>query len=689
MDGVLKSALEKIQGGEGRAVALLSDGEAQALSNYVGEKSAAPGLTEAEHLQCRHIRIVLQERAARLGQPEKTGTFQRTNLTLRAAIDLFLARDYAAVLSRDVAMLSDTKSKLEAMVATGDSSPNHVRLSTLIGECLAAYSDWQLQQPAAADTPSSTPTPAPQPAPDAAAEDPKSLLARAGAREAIEELEGIPLATSVRTLVHEGNLDLRCDLAQEFLIDVKGGSLVVHGGLFGVVVSDGDITVQGSVQGGWIYTRNGNIRAERILAGSVLIAPNGNVAAGAVEKPKLVYCGQDFSSEQGVRGGVYFARNFTAVEGIRNARIHLRGSLAARAIEVDPQDDQAMVQFRLAQTCQDFGRPLPDTVATAVRNFGRLWYRRRVAAAMSAYLESDLLAMQRFRLFALQAGGVEPGVIAPIREAQAERVILTFLLELGEGLKELMVLSENIGKHGGALIAAGVEESTAALAIAAKEIKALSKGFIRDKDFIESPCRHIASFAKKLKENSRQTQGADKLVFDFDFRMDEWRAQVLKSADELEKHDQAMAQRLGPTLWEITDSAKLTPVLARMFKATEDAGKLPRLMQAKEMAAIREHAAHHLSNRDTWRQNAEALVLEFDQALQALGESFCLKVTDGEARQIRAATLGKGVRIQTMASVARTSGEGGSMLLVTEGGSESPTVIGMRNLRLYPESEAT
>ena len=687
MDGVTKSALDKIRGGEGAAVAQLSDEEAQALSRYSSEKSAAPGLTEADHLECRHIRIVLQERAARLGQPEKSESFQRNNLTLRAAIDLFLSRDYAAVLNRDVAMLSDTKSKLESMVATGDSSPNHVRLSTLIGECLTAYNAWQSQQPADPDTSPAPPTTAPQSAPVAVAEDPKSILARAGARETIDELEGIPLAISARTLVHEGNLDLQCELTDEYLVNVKGGSLVVRGGLFGFVVADGDITVHGSIQGGWLYARNGNIRADRILAGSVLIAPEGTISSGAVENPKLVYCAQEFSSDQGVRGGIYFARNFTVAEGIRNARIHLRGSLAARTIEVDPQDDQAVVQFRLAQTCQDFGRPVPDTVATPVRNFGRLWYRRRVAVAMAAYLESDLLAMQRFRLFALQAGGAEPSVIAPIREAQAELAILTFLVELGEGLKELMVLGENIGKTGGGLVTAGVEESIAALAIVSKEIKALSRGFIRDKDLIEAPCRHIASFSKKLKENARQIQGADKLLFDFDFRMDEWRAQALKSAGELEKHDQIMAQKLGPAVWEIIDCAKLASVLARMYKASEESGKLPRLMQAKEMAAIREHAAHHLSNRETWRQNLDTLVKEFDQALKALGESIGLKVAEGGEIEIRAETFGKGVRIQTLSSITRISGDSGSMVLVTGGGAESPASIRMRNLRLYPETE--
>jgi hypothetical protein len=668
----------------------LSDEEAQALARFAGERVANLGLTEADHFQCRQIRIVLQERAARLGQPEKASAFQRTNLTLRAAIDLFLARDYASVLNRDVTMLRDTKSKLEAMVATGDSSPNHVRLSTLIGECLAAYAAWQSQSPAATETPPLSAPSAPDgSAPNAASVDPRALLASAGAREAIEELERIPLTTNVRTLIHEGDLDLPCELSDEYLIDVRGGALVVRGGLFGVVVADGDITVHGSVQGGWLYSRNGSIRAERILAGSVLIAPEGGISTGAVESPKLVYCGLDFASDQGLRGGVYFVRNCTVAEGVRNARIHLRGNLHARTIEADGQDDSAAIHFRLAQTCQDFGRPLPDTITTPIRNLGRLWYRRRATAALYAYLESDLLAMQRFRLFALQVGVVDPSVFVPIREAQAEHAILSFLLELGEGLKELMALGENMGKSGGALIAAGVEESVAALAIATKEIKALGKGYIRDKDFIESPCRHIASFAKKLKESSRQPLAADKLVFDFDFRMDEWRAQALKSAGELEHHHQTMAQKLGSALWEITDCAKLTPVLARMFKTAEEAGKVPRLMQAKEMAAIREHAAHHLANRDTWRQNAEALAREFDQALQALGESFCLKVADGEVREIRADTIGKGLRIQTLASVARTNGESGSMLLVTEEGAARPGVIRIRNLRIYPERDGS
>lgn len=702
-NGVLASALDKIRDGEGGAVALLSDEEAQALSAYLSAKTSETAMTEADRLLCRHVRIILQERASRPHPSDTDSHFQRTNLTLRAAIDLFLARDYPAVLEKDVALLRDTQARLEAMAVANGSSPNHARLSDLIRECLAAYGEWSSRQPAPPATadaithhilpvvPMVPTVPAVLvPGGSPAAADAREFLSGAGLREVVPFLEGIPLAASVRIMVHEGDLTLRGELTDEFLLDVRGGSLEVHGGLFGYVVADGDITVHGSVQGGWLFSRSGSIRAARVLAGSVLIAPRGSIAADSAENPRLVYCGNDFSSEQGVRAGTFFARNFTAGEGVRKARIHLRGTLTARSIEVDSHDDAAGIQYRLAQTCHDFGRPIQEGVSTGLRSFGRVGYRRRAAAALLAYLESELLAMQRFRVFAMQAGGVDSSAVAPIRSAQGERAILAVLLELGEGLKELMVLGENIG-HGMevAFVNTGVDESTACLATVAKEIKMLCRSFVRDKEVIEAPCRHIASFAKKLKDTVRLGQVADKLLFDFDFRMDEWRAQIAQATADLETHEAAMAKLLGPTVWQVTDSDRLAALLTRMIQVAEVGGKLPRLMQTREMAALREHADQHAANRAPWRASLENLRGEYDQVIEALEESISLAVAEGGEQEIRTQNFGPGVRIQTIASIRKASGSSGAMVLVTGGQADTQGLVRMRNLRLYPEAGGT
>jgi hypothetical protein len=279
-------------------------------------------------------------------------------------------------------------------------------------------------------------------------------------------------------------------------------------------------------------------------------------------------------------------------------------------------------------------------------------------------------------------------VIAPIRSAQVEWALLAVLLEMGEGFKELLVLGENIG-HGMdiALVNVGVDEVTACLSVVTKEIKMLSRSFFRDREALEAPCRHIASFAKKLKDNLRLGQGADKLLYDFDFRMDEWRAQVAQAALELETHEATMASLLGPLVWQVTDTARLAALLARMIQAAEEAGKLPRLMQSREIVALREHVEQHIANRTSWSENFDGLCAEYDQATSTLEESIGLVVAEGKEQQICTENFGPGVRIQTLATIKKISGTSGAMVLVTGGAAGNPRRIQMRHLRIYPEAE--
>lgn len=689
---VLLSALDTIRGAEGVEVTSLTDEESQALAAFLSEKSAESQQSEADQLLCRHIRIVLQERAARARKAGDDPSCQRSNLALRAAIDLFMAHDYAAVLPKDLTLLQDTRTRLEALV-TNDLSPNHVRLGNLIAECLAAYEDWRSKQPASSDAL----PPAAPPAQPAIAEktgeagavhsaDTREFLSHAGTRETLKAIEGIPLAASLRVLKHDGALCLSGELSEEFLLDIQGGGLEIHGGVSGFVVADGDITVHGSVQGGWVFSRKGNIQAGRILAGSVLIAPQGGITTGGTESPRLLYCGLDYATDQSVRSGTYFTRDFRSGEGIRNARIHVRGTLTAPSIEQDPNDDAPGIQFRIVQTCHDYGRPVEESVAGALRNFARLHYRRRIAAALLVYLERELLALQRLRIFAVQSGAADATAVAPIRAAQGELALLGVLLETGEGLKEIMVLGENTGQGmESALLSVGIEESTACLGTLAREIKTMCRGYVRDKEALEAPCRHIASFAKKLKDSLRLGQGPDKLIYDFDFRMDEWRAQMAQAAAALAVHEETMAKLMGPNVWQVEDTDRLGALVARMVQNAEESGKVPRLLSAREMGALREHAEQHMGNRRAWRENVATLDQEFTQSLKALEQSIALAIAEGGEQEIRAGHFGPGVRIQTLASIKKISGSSGAMVLVTGGPAGSPEVVRMRNLRLFPE----
>jgi hypothetical protein len=122
-----------------------------------------------------------------------------------------------------------------------------------------------------------------------------------------------------------------------------------------------------------------------------------------------------------------------------------------------------------------------------------------------------------------------------------------------------------------------------------------------------------------------------------------------------------------------------------MVQNAEESGKVPRLLSAREMGALREHAEQHMGNRRAWRENVATLDQEFTQSLKALEQSIALAIAEGGEQEIRAGHFGPGVRIQTLASIKKISGSSGAMVLVTGGPAGSPEVVRMRNLRLFPE----
>lgn len=697
---VLTSALNKIRGGEGVSVESLSSEEVESLSAFLSVKLTGQPLSEAEQVLCRHIRVTLQERAA-LDRRAEGPAYQRSNINLRAAIDLFMSKDYGAVLPRDVALLRETQDRLKSMVAAGENSPNQTRLMQLVGECLVAYDGWRVAGQggeAPQDPGSVSPTPEVTEGAEAAPVSPvesvampvevdaREFLAGAGNRESITAIDGIPVSASVRSITAEGAHALTGDITDEFLVEVTGGGLSVSGFHSGYIVADGDIAIAGNVQGGWIYSRQGSIRVDRILAGAVLIAPHGSVSAGSAESPRLLFCGEDFHVEQGVRGGTYFTRDFNAAETIRNARIHLRGSLSAREIEVDANDETAGLYFRTVQSCEDFGRSIPDCQAPLIRNFARLRYRLRLARALFRYLEAELLGLQRLRMFAVQSGAVDGSPLIPIRSAQSEGAILSLSVEIGEGLKELLAMGENLG-HGldGALVSVGVEETVGCLSTLGRELKLAVRGPVRDRECLEAPSRHIASFAKKLKDAVRLGQGTDKLIFDFDFRMDEWRAHARQVAGELAAQEETVAQLLGPTVWQVHDPTRLGPVASRMIRSAEEGGKLPRFMQSREAVALREHAEQLKGSHSAWHGHVEKGAQEYRQALAALGESIALATSTGGVQHIRAERIGPGLRLQTLMCVRKGSGQEGAMMMATTTESGSGGFLRMENLRIYTD----
>jgi len=686
---VLSTALDKLKGLAPDVCPSLSEEEARALSGYLSKTASAEEVTDAEQLLCRRIREVLQARAAQahLNVPPASAQHERTNNALRAAIDLFLARDFAHVQDRDVKLLREADAALQKMAVSAEPSANQIRLAALLSKCLSNYSAWVTDQPripAGARVPpaesvagggESSHGAAPE-SNGTATWNEDDLRAAAGQMEQLESIEEVPLSRRVRRAVHEGDLVLAADCPDDILLVVQGGCLTVTGSLSGVAVADGDIKVAGNVQGGWAFARRGKIAAGRVLSTSSLIAPRGDLALSSVENAALLYCGGNCRIAENAFGMTVYANDLLVVGTVRNARIWVRGRAEAGAVEMSPRDETA-IRFRAAQSCFDYGRPIPETSASGLRQLARLYFRCHTTAALIRFFESERLSLCRARLLALRANTDVSPVLRAFRGGHAVYAGLQYIIEICESLKEAIALGESLGgDYTAQLLRPVLEEAAAAVAAIARETAGMGKEYVPNPDLLDSPCRHINSFCKKLKEAQRAGAGLDKLFHDMDLRLDEWRETAARERVAYSGSLPAIVEVLGERTFELTDCDQLNGLSARLE------GQVPEArLRGVELRIVKEKISQYGSAGAQWRETAETLRLEYTAAVTEAAAAMDLVLARRGDRGLRAGEMAYGVPVRTLDVAGHGAEREGTPALLTE--ALAPYELRCEHLRLY------
>lgn len=694
---VLSTALDKLKNlGPGEEPALQED-EVRALTSYLSETASAATVTASEQVLCRQIRSVLQARATRAhsgGPPQQQKPeYERSNNALRAAIDLFLVCDFASVRNGDLRILRDTEAQLQAMARREGPSPNQVRLAKLISRCLANYNAWVANQPSGPAAPVS-PTPEGEsmaPAPDAPPSAPDAgdapttwtrddLLAALSERELLEEIEGVATRAHVRAASVTGDLIVDADCPEDIYLHVEAGGVTIRGAVSGFILADGDINVTGNITGGWLFSRHGNIRASRSLAAANLIAPRGTIGLDAYENSQLIFSGGACHVAGDGFGATVHADDLIVDGTLQRSSVYVRGKLEAGSVEVS-SGDRASFHFRVAQSCLDYGAPLPEAAFAGIRNVARLNCRAHVTPAWLTFLASERLNLCRARLYILRADTDGERVARDLRRGHGIYAALQFLVEAGESLKVSYAMGECLEPDLARVSVTGaLEEAGAFIGLMSKEAAAMVKEYVGNVEAIESACRHINSFSKKLKEAMRADTGLDKLLPEFDARLDEWRRMSEEARVRYGGTLTAVKDVLGESVFDTQDAEKLAALCERLETQVPESRT-----RSPEMRVLKQRIVEYSDLESQWRTNAASTQAEYDAALTVATESAALKLARRTNRYVEVRQMGGAISITSIGVNEKRHGRDGSTSVLST--AKAPYRLRCENLRLYAAEE--
>jgi hypothetical protein len=99
----------------------------------------------------------------------------------------------------------------------------------------------------------------------------------------------------VKVFEIKGETELTGDVPGDVLVVISGGGIKIVGFVFGHVVADGDVVVEGNLQGGMLVSNEGDVSVDRVLPGSTVVSKLHDIKARHVEAPKMLFLPGDRS----------------------------------------------------------------------------------------------------------------------------------------------------------------------------------------------------------------------------------------------------------------------------------------------------------------------------------------------------------------------------------------------------------
>jgi len=252
-------------------------------------------------------------------------------------------------------------------------------------------------------------------------------------KKSVKTLNGIEVDLLVCPVELEGDFIVEGDVPETALLIVKKGGVTVRGFLGGSVASEKDVVIEGNVGGGYILSSRGNIRVERALSGSRLIAFRGGVAMRSAEAPACVFGWTGITVAEDVLGGRLLGATISIGGRLAGGQVHATGPIVVQHLEQAARG--TMVCLRREISCEEFGRPMTQDERKLRRGMGRHTYTSSIMNGMQRYATKNVRDSYATYLYMLLCAELDPHAMSSVRGLQAQA---NLLLEL-QGIADLMI----------------------------------------------------------------------------------------------------------------------------------------------------------------------------------------------------------------------------------------------------------
>ncbi len=640
---LLTATLEKVRKVPHGEACSLSPEEAGVLKAFLDMRKGATNVTAPEKELHEKIADVLKRWPG--VAPESSGPEaidvedKRTQLALREAIDKAQSESFDTLTGDEVRLM---KGSYEALMTKSPMArKKNERLLHLLGEAIAKYEKFNHSKGGR----KSAEAPTLDSLDDEFLGSDKDQSMRNNPKyredaaplfhEAVlktrNRLDTIEVDLNVRIVERNGQTSIHGSLPADTLLVVRNGGVYVDGLVTGNILSEGDVVINGNVQGGWIVSTKGDVLAQRILLGSKVISKSGSVVCEQMESPDCVFAWRKVLVKGSILGGKVYGGAIEVGSKVKSVEMQTCGEIQVERVEGTGRHPSAIC-LRKTMDCEIYDAVMEPNMLKMQKELKECNTTIETATRMTRFTQSIIHSCYRTALFYM-LGGAESGTTALVfHENQIITVNLAPIVAIAESVMEyyrpFTEKFEYIDEHEAE---AFTTDSFKSISYIRESVESMPQDFgTRYKSILMGACNYLASHTKKLLKALLTRESAVKPWGNFLIDYDKWRQELgerrRKTKDLANKFgiDQQIIEQMENDPGSLKDMLDETLKDALKLKGGENC----RRANSPLIRLLKTTAGRSRKGIKKWQDKMDEAHSTIKDNIQKLTESHCVMFAD-------------------------------------------------------------
>lgn len=369
--------------------------------------------------------------------PAKPGKEKRTQRMLRGAIDKVLKEQFSEVTGEEIKLLHAT---YEVFSKRCDNNPDpNPRLVGMLKSALDALAANEDKLRVGSDDASVFDTTSPTNGSLTAVSIENTIVADDAftniQRSSITVIEEVKIDLNVRIFEYTGGTSISGDIPSDVLVKVSNGGIVVYGFVAGYLVADGDIEIDGNIQGGGAISNAGSITLERSLMGASLVAKRGSVTCDHLESPERVFAWETLRVNGPCMVADITAGAIRVSGSVSAAKLSSCGHIVCEGLSVSSRS-ATVVYLADHIKCDAYSRSMSDELDNSYRDIGTLKKNIAKIEDMDRFTLRLIHNTYRTALYYLLGGIKSASGAKNLQGKQIRKLYVGQLISVVEGITE-------------------------------------------------------------------------------------------------------------------------------------------------------------------------------------------------------------------------------------------------------------